>query len=254
MAAVSTFEAGGYRYIRGPFQYSAGVAALPGFALQRVRFASPVPVAQGFAHIESHLNSIGRPLTAFCACELRSPAPFTEQGFIDFNKIYVGTLEKWGIYHDEDNPVARSNVCPEGRGPAEPSFEAFTYTVPVAQDPGWPQFVIAGSGESQEGAGSYAEKTIRYGDTTADGMREKARHVLAVMEQRLEALGVAWSDAIATQVYTVFDLYPFLCDEMVARGAIPHGLTWYYARPPIVGLDFEMDVRAVANEILHTVE
>ena len=26
------FEPGGYRFIKGPFQYSAGVAALPGFS------------------------------------------------------------------------------------------------------------------------------------------------------------------------------------------------------------------------------
>jgi hypothetical protein len=35
---------------------------------------------------------------------------------------------------------------------------------------------------------------------------------------------------------------------MLARGAARHGLTWYYARPPVVGLDFEMDVRCVAVE------
>jgi hypothetical protein len=29
---AETIERGGYRYIPGPFQYSAGMAALPGFA------------------------------------------------------------------------------------------------------------------------------------------------------------------------------------------------------------------------------
>jgi hypothetical protein len=33
------FAPGGYRFIKGPFQYSAGVAALPGFRLVRVMFA-----------------------------------------------------------------------------------------------------------------------------------------------------------------------------------------------------------------------
>ena len=69
---VRSFEAGGYRYVRGPFQYSAGVAADPGFALRRVRFTRPVPVARGFEIIEAHLREVARPLTAFCACELRS--------------------------------------------------------------------------------------------------------------------------------------------------------------------------------------
>ena len=42
MAETAVFEAGGYRYVRGPFQYSGGVAAEPGFAIERVRFARPL--------------------------------------------------------------------------------------------------------------------------------------------------------------------------------------------------------------------
>jgi hypothetical protein len=251
---VRSFDAGGYRYVRGPFQYSAGVAANPGFALRRVRFSRPVPVARGFELIEAHLREVARPLTAFCACELRSPAPFTDQGFVDFNRVYVGTLEKWGLFADEENPVARSNVCPELRKPAEPSFEAFTYTVPALQGALSPQFVIAGSGEAQEGPGTYEERTIRHGDTSTDAMREKAAFVLDAMEARMAALGVSWADSVITQTYTVFDLYPFVADAMAARGAIDHGLTWYYARPPVQGLDFEMDVRAVAEEVTMAAE
>ena len=128
MTETSRFEPGGYRYIRGPFQYSGGVAAEPGFAIERVRFQHPIPLEEGFQRIEAHLAIVGRPHTAFCACELRSPEPFSEQGFIDFNRVYVGTLEHWGIFKDEKNPVARSNVCPEIDGPSEPSFHAFSYT------------------------------------------------------------------------------------------------------------------------------
>jgi len=112
MSEVITFPSGGYRYIGGVFQYSAGVAAEPGVEIERGRFLRPVPLDAGFRAIEAHLAGIGRPLAAFCACELRSPAPFTEDGFAAFNRIYVGTLERWGIFHDEVNPVARSNVCP----------------------------------------------------------------------------------------------------------------------------------------------
>ena len=112
MAETAVFEAGGYRYVRGPFQYSGGVAAEPGFAIERVRFARPRPITDGFAAIEDYLRAHDRPLTSFCACELRSPAPFTEDGFVAFNRVYVGTLERWGIFRGEENPVARSNVCP----------------------------------------------------------------------------------------------------------------------------------------------
>ncbi|MEA2738435.1 MAG: hypothetical protein QOH05_1742, partial [Acetobacteraceae bacterium] len=110
---TETIERTGYRYIPGPFQYSAGVAALPGFAIERVRFANPVPLMEGFSRIEAFLRDAALPSTAFCACELRSPAPFTDAGFIAFNRDFVGTLERWGIFANDRNPVARSNVCPE---------------------------------------------------------------------------------------------------------------------------------------------
>ncbi len=247
MAETAVFEAGGYRYVRGRFQYSGGVAAEPGFAIERARFARPVPMVEGFAAIEAHLAALGRPTTAFCACELRSPAPFTDQGFIAFNRVYVGTLERWGIFRDEENPVARSNVCPEIDPPPAPSFAAFCYTVPAPAG-ARPSFVIAGSGEAPEGPGDYAARIIRRGDTSPEAMAEKARYVLGAMEARMAALGVGWAEATATQVYTVHDLHPFLADQIVARGAAADGLTWHYARPPVVGLDYEMDVRGVPLE------
>src|SRR5215510_2596852 len=105
------FAPGGYRYIPGVFQYSAGAAAEPGFAIERVTFRTPVPLAQGFERVAAILRASGRPLTAFCACELRSPAPFTDAGFRGFNEVYVETLAQWGIYDAASmaNPVARSN-------------------------------------------------------------------------------------------------------------------------------------------------
>jgi hypothetical protein len=72
---VLPFEAGGYRFIKGVFQYSAGIAAMPGYRTVRVRVRHLVPLEEGFRRIERILDSAGRPLTAFCACELRSPAP-----------------------------------------------------------------------------------------------------------------------------------------------------------------------------------
>ena len=35
MADVRDFQEGGYRYIKAVFQYSGGVAALPGFEIER---------------------------------------------------------------------------------------------------------------------------------------------------------------------------------------------------------------------------
>ena len=246
MVETAIFEAGGYNYIRGPFQYSGGVAARPGYAIERVRFLRPRPIEDGFAEIESFLNSIGRPTTSFCACELRSPAPFTEQGFIDFNRVYVGTLERWGLFRNEENPVARSNVCPEINPPAEPSFYAFSYTVEAENNSGG--FVVAGSAEASEAGETYKERIIRIGETSPDAMLEKALYVLGAMESRMAALGKEWREVTTTQVYTVHDVYPFLADQIVARGAAEGGVTWHFARPPVVELEYEMDVRGVTVE------
>ncbi len=150
MPGTAVFAPGGYRYIPAVFQYSAGVAAEDGFELERVRFIAPVLLAEAFAKVEAHLKAIGRPSTAFAHCELRSPAQFNDQGFIDFNKHYVHTLERWGIYKDGVNPVARTNVCPMYDEPSTPSMFAFTYTVPVAK-PGRRTFMLSGGGDARAG-------------------------------------------------------------------------------------------------------
>ncbi len=243
---TETIERDAYRFIPGPFQYSAGVVAKPGFALHRLRFLDPVPLAEGFQHIEALMTAEGLPFTAFCACELRSPAPFTDDGFIAFNREYVGTLARWGIFAGDVNPVARSNVCPELHKPAGPSFHAFTLAVP---SPGAPaSFVIAGSAESVEGPGAYRDRTVRYGETTPDAMAEKIAHVMTTMERRMEAVGGTWAATTAAQIYTVHDIFPHLAQGLVARGAGRHGVDWHFCRPPVIGLDYEMDCRAVHVE------
>ena len=249
MTNTRQFASGSYRFIPGPFQYSAGVASFDGYAIERVRLRRPVPLAQGFELASEIIGSAGRPLTAFCACELRSPAPFTEQGFRAFNEIYVGTLSQWGIFDGTTNPGARSNVCPAIDPPAEPSLYAFCYTAPAQAHSG-PAIVIAGSGEAPEGEGSYRDQCVRRGDVSPQGIREKARYVLGEMERRLAAFDATWADTTATQVYTVHDLHPFVADEIVARGAANAGVTWHYCRPPVVELEYEMDCRAITHELV----
>src|SRR5689334_4481672 len=162
ISMVREFAAGNYRFIPAVFQYSGGAAAGPGYEIERVRFGRWLPLAEGFARVAEYIHAAGRPLTAFCACELRSPAAFTEAGFRTFNEHYVKTLAEWGIFDGTTNPVARSNVCPEIDPPAEPSFYAFSFTRPRRPtDPASPSFVIAGSAEAREGPGSYVERTVR---------------------------------------------------------------------------------------------
>jgi len=247
MPEAVPFPDGRYRFIPGPFQYSGGVCAERGFAIERVRFRRWLPMNEGFAAIRAHLEGIGQPLTAFCACELRSPAPFTEAGFVAFNREYIQPLEQWNIVRAGVNPVARSNVCPESAPPSAPCFYAFSYTVPAAASAA-PSFVVSGSAEAREGAGSYRERTVRLGDRSPEAMREKAAVVLDEMERRMGVLGFGWGDVTGIHAYTVFDIHPLLKAEFAARGALSGGVGWHFARPPLIDLDVELDVRGVAHE------
>jgi len=242
MSALILFTDGSYAFLEGVFPYSQGVVAMPGFAIERARFARPVPVAQGFDFIANYLKQIQRPLTALCAAELRSPKPFTFAGFDDFNQGYVAVLEEWGLYRGGKNPVARSNVAPEMDPPAEPCFHAFSYTVP-SKETG--SFVVAGSGEWPEG-GRFPEDIVARGDVSPSGMAKKADWVLGMMDSRLKGLSVSWDRATVTQLYTVEKIENLV--KKIQKHIRPSCLTWHYCRPPVAGLEFEMDLRGVAVE------
>lgn len=243
MSALSVFPDGGFSFLRGVFPYSQGVVAASGFAIERARFAEPLPIASGFQFIAAYLERLGRPRTAFCACELRSPRPFSFDGFAEFNRGYVAVLEEWGLFRDGVNPVARSNVAPVLDPPRAPSFHAFSYTVPREGSPA--TFVVAGSGEWPEG-GKFPDDIVARGDTSEAGMRTKTANVLDTMERRMRGLGgFTWKNASAVQVYTG---YAFPVEDVVRRAG--SGLQWNYCRPPIEGLDFEMDVRGLSTELV----
>ena len=248
MSGLEHFTPGNFSYIPAVFQYSGGAVAQSGFAIERASFRDRPSLAEGFRRIEAHMAAIGRPLSAFCACELRSPAQFSEAGFIAFNQHYCETLARWGHYDvsSKRNSVARSNVCPLIGGPPEPCFHAFSYTVPSRSTA--PAFVVSGSGEAPEGKGAYGNFIVRRGQTSPDAMADKARSVLGEMERRMALLGYRWADTTATQVYTIHEIHTFFGDEIVRRGAARNGVTWHLARPPVVDLEYEMDCRSVPVE------
>jgi hypothetical protein len=243
---IRDFPAGNYRFIPAVFQYSSGAAADSGFEVERVRFDKLLPLAAGFAQAAKYIQAAGRPLTSFCACELRSPGAFTEDGFRKFNEHYVKTLAEWKIFDGTSNPVARSNVCSEIDPPSEPSFYAFSFTRPGTGAA--PSFVVAGGAELGGGSGTYPERIVRYRDLSSDGLKEKVRFTVGSMEERLGEFGYGWKDTTAVQAYTVHDFHPVVVDELVRPGALRSGLTWHFARPPVVDLEFEMDCRRVARE------
>src|SRR5436305_2394867 len=153
---------GGFSFLRGGSAYSAGVIADPGFAVEHVRLAHSIPLNAGFALLEARLHASGRPLTALCAISLRSPAPFSFDGFKEFNAGYVGILKSWGLMVDGINPVARTNVAPAIDPPSEPSLYSFAYTVPTEGRS--ISFVVSGAGEMPEGAGP--DDVVRCGETS----------------------------------------------------------------------------------------
>ena len=239
---------GGYSFLKGIAPYSAGAVASPGFQIERARLSKPLSIAAAFERLDAHLKTIALPAHALCGMELRSPRPFTFQGFNDFNAGYVTYLEKRGLPVNGLNPVARTNVAPEIGGPAEPVVYAFSYTVPTQQTAR--TFVVAGAGELPEGSLD-PHDVVRRGESSLAALTEKTRFVLGLMEARLHGLKARWDEVNAVNVYTVHNIGPLLASHILpGTGQGRHGITWYYARPPITSIEYEMDVRGCAREFV----
>ena len=240
---------GDYSYLPGISAFSCGTVARAGHEIVHVTLAQPVPWRAGFQRIDGHLREQGRARTALCGIELRSPAAFTFAGFDQFNAGYRGLLADWGILVGDDNPPPRTTVAPVVGAPTEPSLYAFAYTVP-GRTPA-PTFIVAGAGELRDRAQG-PEGIVRHGETTAEAMREKARFVLQTMQERLTALGGDWPRVTAIDVYTAQPIHALVLEEILraAGAAAIHGVRWFPSRPPIQGLEFEMDLRGVARELV----
>jgi hypothetical protein len=240
---------GSYSFLKGISPYSAGVAAFPGYAIEHARLQTALSLRAGFEVIDNHLRSLGRSRFALCGIELRSPRPFNFQGFTEFNSIYVEILKSWDVLEDGVNPVARTNVAPELHPPVDPVLYGFSYTVPAPQSRS--TFVVAGAGELPEGSLD-PHDVVRRGENSPEALLDKVRFVLSLMESRLRGLGVAWSQATTTNIYTIHDIYPWLGQEILGSMGQSqlNGVTWHFARPPIVSIEYEMDLRGCNKELM----
>jgi hypothetical protein len=243
------YPKGNYSFLRGIAPYSAGVRADAGYEIVHVRLQRASPLNAGFMAIKEHLAANGRPPHALCGMELRSPKPFTFEGFNRFNGGYIQVLRDWGIVVDDVNPIARTNVAPEIGAPAAPALYGFSYTVHASANR--KTFVVAGGGELPEGSLS-PNDVVRRGDTSSDGLREKVRFVMGLMSGRLQKLEVGWDSVTTANTYTVHPVCGILADEIIRPmgASAAHGMTWHYARPPIVTIEYEMDLRGVGREIV----
>jgi hypothetical protein len=239
---------GNYRFIPGITAFSSGVIGMPGHQIVHVTLGAPVPWREGFRRIDAHLREQGRGRTALCGIELRIPGAFTFDGFAKFNEGYRAVLAEWNILVGDDNPIPRTNVAPVFAPPTEPSLYAFAYTVPGATPV--PTFIVAGAGEMGDRSQD-ADGIIRKGETSPDAMKEKARFVMGIMQERMRALGAEWTRATTIDVYTAQPIFGCLEDILKPAGpAAIHGLRWFPSRPPIQGLEFEVDLRGVLRELI----
>jgi hypothetical protein len=73
---------------------------------------------------------------------------------------------------------------------------------------------------------------------------------MKLMSARLEGLGVNWNAVSTTNIYTVQPICSMVADEVIRPmvDSAVHGITWHYSRPPIVTIEYEMDLRGVARE------
>ncbi len=246
---LKEFAPGGYRYLTGITAYSSGVVAMPGYEIIHAVLLRPVPWRAGFDLVEKHLEQAGRPRQALCAVELRSPKPFSFDGFAAFNRSYSAVLKDWDIMIGDDNPVARTNVAPVVRPPASESLHAFSYTVPSGDEA--PTFIVAGAGEVERQSLS-STRIVRANETGTDAMQEKAAHVMTVMADRLRGLGMGWADVTTVDIYTPHELRSYLEPTVLEPigDAATKGVCWHLSYPPIEGLVYEMDMRGVRRELV----
>ncbi len=239
---------GSFRFLRGIAPYSSGAAAMESFEVVHATLLPAPPYRKGLEVIDRHLQEQRRPAQALCGIELRSPRPFTFQGFGEFNQGYVEELKRRDILFEGLNPVARTNVAPDLEPPSEVLLYGFSYTAPAPRSPR--TFVVAGAGELT-GDRLDARDIVRRGDVSEAGMREKVLQVLAYMDERLRGLGAEWGQVTTIEVYTVQNIFPLVKTLLLPRlgAAKIHGLRWHFARPPIQELEFEMDVRGCRREL-----
>lgn len=245
-------DKGNYTFIRGGGPFSSGCAAQPGFEIVHAAILPFVPLAEGFELVERHLKEVQRPIDSLCAMHLRIPQALSPKGFEEFNRPYVERLRSWGLETDGANPVARTNVALEVNPVPEAMLAGFYYTdVSITRDRGPATFVLSGAAEMRQGADGKRE-LVAPGDTSAAGIRHKLACVLEVLTGHLRELRVGWDLATAVNLYTVHEVHHTLAALILPAigGAARLGVNWHYSRPPVTGLEVEIDAHAVRRELI----
>jgi len=96
----------------------------------------------------------------------------------------------------------------------------------------------------------FPDGIVAWGDTSPDGLAQKVDFVLDGLEHNTAALGARWQALTAVQIYTPHEFGALVHDHFAPRGLARLGLEWHVCRPPIDGLEFEIDVRGVRRELV----
>jgi len=233
---------GGFRFLPGGPVFAGGAVAESGFAIVHALLARWLPLEQGYALVKRHLESAGRPMQALCGMQLRLPRQLSPQEFIAFNAPYIDRLQHWGVLHEKLNPVSRTNVAPAANAPEQASLHAFSFTVPYAGT----MKTFTMSGMTERGPGG---RIIAEGDDSPAGMQQKFGYVAGAVTERIAELGFQWDDATHVELYSGSEI-PGVFASLAGRapGAVRRGIRWHHGRPPVVGLELEMEARAVLRE------
>jgi len=226
-------KADGFRFLPVDGPFSAGVAAEPGFDIVRVHVPYHTPLARGFEMIEQAIRRSHRPMKALCALELRVPKQYNRTDWAEFNAGYVAQWKRWEATVDDRIPGARTNVAPELDPPHEPCLHAFCYTMQAER--GGEDFVISGAPEPEG---------------TQGGLPAYWAAIAKELETRMTALAVTWDGATETQLYATRADHELFASPDLTRfqDLVRPGLRWFFSRPPVEGLNIEVDVRRLTSE------
>ncbi len=236
---------GGFRFLPGGPVFAGGAVAAEGFEIVHAVLRPWLPLEEAYALIERHLASRERPMQALCGMELRIPSQLSMAGFRAFNQPYLERLVRWGMLVEGRNPVSRTNVAPVHEPPEQPSVHGFSYAVPGGRK--GPSFVMSGITEIGPGG-----NVVAAGDTSPEGMRRKLRFVFDAVGARLAELGQSWESATQVEFYAA-SAPGALVEEFLAPAvgdAGRRGIRWHLGRPPVEGVEVELEARAVWREEL----
>jgi hypothetical protein len=243
-------ERGSFQFTKGSAFYSGSVAADRGFEIVRATFYKSLPLAEGCEAIQRHLQTRGRPAQALCGFELRGPEPYaTRPLFMQFNSTYVEHLRRMDLLVDGLVPTTRANLAVVDGSVHEQHIYAFLYTVPSKTER--LTFATSATADLRIHPDGTVEN-VAAGDVSPAGLKEKVTFVLDSLESKMRDVGASWDLATQIAIYTVHPVGDIIAKVIVPRVASGgrNGIIWHYTKPPVVGLEVEIDVRAVLQELI----